>query len=225
MTFDELREAFKDQVRGLIDGGCDLLLLETIVDTLNAKAGIVAIEEGVRGARRPAAADDLGHDHRPQRPDAVRARRSTPSGCRSRTRRPFSVGINCALGARDMRPYLAELARIADCYVSCYPNAGLPNAFGEYDEQPADTASALRDSPTAASSTSSAAAAARRRITSGRSRRRWRHCRRADRAASPPVAEAVAVRRPRDAHDPARQQLPDDRRADQRHRFGASSPG
>ena len=59
--------------------------------------------------------------------------------------KPFSVGVNCALGARDMRPYVAELARIADCYVSCYPNAGLPNAFGEYDEQPADTAGALRE--------------------------------------------------------------------------------
>src|SRR5947209_18115821 len=59
--------------------------------------------------------------------------------------RPFSVGINCALGARDMRPYLAELARVADCYVSCYPNAGLPNAFGEYDEQPGDTGSYLRE--------------------------------------------------------------------------------
>ena len=59
--------------------------------------------------------------------------------------RPFSVGINCALGARDMRPYIAELARIADCYISCYPNAGLPNAFGEYDEQPADTGGALRE--------------------------------------------------------------------------------
>ena len=58
---------------------------------------------------------------------------------------PFSVGINCALGARDMRPYLAELARIADCYVSCYPNAGLPNAFGEYDEQPAETGALLRE--------------------------------------------------------------------------------
>src|SRR5471030_793981 len=59
--------------------------------------------------------------------------------------KPFSVGVNCALGARDMRPYVAELARLADCYVSCYPNAGLPNAFGEYDEQPADTAGLLKE--------------------------------------------------------------------------------
>src|SRR6185436_4941292 len=58
---------------------------------------------------------------------------------------PFSVGLNCALGARDMRPYLAELARIADCYVSCYPNAGLPNAFGQYDEQPNETGDYLRE--------------------------------------------------------------------------------
>ena len=78
---------------------------------------------------------------------------------------PFSVGLNCALGASEMRPYLAELARIAECYVTCYPNAGLPNAFGEYDELPTDTARLLRTSPSRASSTSSAAAAARRRIT------------------------------------------------------------
>ena len=65
--------------------------------------------------------------------------------------RPFSVGINCALGARDMRPYLAELSRLADCYVSCYPNAGLPNAFGQYDEQPPDTAGSCASSPRAGS--------------------------------------------------------------------------
>ena len=67
------------------------------------------------------------------------------STCRSSTRSPFSVGLNCALGAREMRPYLAELARIATCYVSCYPNAGLPNAFGQYDELPDETAALMRD--------------------------------------------------------------------------------
>ena len=138
MTFDELREAYKEQVRGLIDGGCDLLLLETIVDTLNAKAGIVAIEEVFeeKGVRLPlmisvTITDRSGRTLSGQTIDAFWVSIAHA--------RPFSVGINCALGARDMRPYLAELARIADCYVSCYPNAGLPNAFGEYDEQPADT--------------------------------------------------------------------------------------
>jgi 5-methyltetrahydrofolate--homocysteine methyltransferase len=144
MTFDELREAFKEQVRGLIDGGCDLLLLETIVDTLNAKAGIVAIEEVFeeKQVRLPlmisvTITDRSGRTLSGQTIDAFWVSIAHA--------RPFSVGVNCALGARDMRPYVEELARQADCYTTCYPNAGLPNAFGEYDELPADTAGALRE--------------------------------------------------------------------------------
>ncbi len=144
MTFDELCEAYREQVRGLIDGGCDLLLLETIVDTLNAKAGIVAIEEVFeeRGVRLPlmisvTITDRSGRTLSGQTIDAFYA--SIVHA------RPFSVGINCALGARDMRPYVAELARIAACYVTCYPNAGLPNAFGEYDELPSDTGGYLQE--------------------------------------------------------------------------------
>src|ERR1019366_7841858 len=131
ITFDALREAYKDQVRGMIDGGCDVLLLETIFDTLGAKAGIVAIEE-------------VFEEKRVRLPLMISVTITDRSG---RTlsgptidafwvtiahARPFSVGINGALGARDMRPYLADLSRIATCYVSCYPNAGLPNAFGQY---------------------------------------------------------------------------------------------
>jgi len=144
VTFDELREAFKEQARGLIDGGCDILLLETIVDTLNVKAAIVAIEEVFeeKGVRLPVSisvtiTDRSGRTLSGQTIDAFWVSIAHA--------KPFSVGVNCALGARDMRPYVAELARIANCYVTCYPNAGLPNAFGEYDEQPADTASALRE--------------------------------------------------------------------------------
>ena len=144
LTYDELAAAYKDQVLGLIDGGADLLLLETIFDTLNAKAGIVAIEEAfeTRGVRLPVmisvtVTDRSGRTLSGHTIDAFWASIAHA--------RPFSVGINCALGARDMRPYLAELAGIANCYISCYPNAGLPNAFGEYDEQPNDTGSYLRE--------------------------------------------------------------------------------
>ncbi|HEX7794910.1 MAG TPA: methionine synthase [Vicinamibacterales bacterium] len=144
VTFDELRDAFKEQARALIDGGCDILLLETIVDTLNVKAAIVAIEEVFeeKAVRLPVSisvtiTDRSGRTLSGQTIDAFWVSIAHA--------KPFSVGVNCALGARDMRPYVAELARIADCYITCYPNAGLPNAFGEYDEQPADTASALRE--------------------------------------------------------------------------------
>jgi len=149
ITFDALKDAYKDQVRGLIDGGCDLLLVETIFDTLNAKAALVAIDEIQNVERRTKNEEPL--------PVMISVTITDRSG---RTlsgqtidafwtsvahARPFSVGINCALGARDMRPSLAELARMADCYVTCYPNAGLPNAFGEYDERPADTGEFLRE--------------------------------------------------------------------------------
>jgi len=148
MTFDELRDAFKEQARGLIDGGSDLLLVETIVDTLNAKAAIVAIEELYEERQTPiderlplmisvTITDRSGRTLSGQTIDAFWVSIAHA--------RPFSVGINCALGARDMRPYRAELARIADCYVSCYPNAGLPNAFGGYDEQPAETGDYLHE--------------------------------------------------------------------------------
>jgi 5-methyltetrahydrofolate--homocysteine methyltransferase len=144
LTFDALCAAYRDQARGLIDGGCDLLLLETIFDTLNAKAGIVAIEEAfeLTGVRLPlmisvTITDRSGRTLSGQTVDAFWTSIAHA--------RPFSVGINCALGARDMRPYLAELARIAGCWVTCYPNAGLPNAFGEYDEQPRDTGDYLRE--------------------------------------------------------------------------------
>ena len=143
-TFDELRAAYEVQARGLIEGGSDLILLETIFDTLGAKAAIVAIENVFeeRGVRLPlmlsvTVADRSGRTLSGQTIDAFYVS--------IRHARPLSVGINCALGARDMRPYLAELARIAECYVSSYPNAGLPNAFGEYDELPAETAALLRD--------------------------------------------------------------------------------
>ena len=143
-TFDAMRDAYAEQVRGLVDGGCDLLLVETVFDTLNAKAALVAIQdlfEG-RGIELPlmisvTITDRSGRTLSGQTIDAFYVSIAHA--------RPLSVGINCALGARDMRPYLAELAGVSDCYVSCYPNAGLPNAFGEYDELPDETGALLRE--------------------------------------------------------------------------------
>ena len=141
-TFDAMRDAYAEQTRGLLDGGCDLLLVETVFDTLNAKAALVAIEDvfDARGTAVPlmisvTVTDRSGRTLSGQTIDAFYVS--------IRHAKPLSVGINCALGARDMRPYLAELAAIAECRVSCYPNAGLPNAFGEYDETPAETAGLL----------------------------------------------------------------------------------
>src|SRR5688572_14401752 len=144
VTFDQVREAYEEQVRALIDGGVDILLLETIFDTLNAKAGIVAIENVFeeKGVRLPlmisvTITDRSGRTLSGQMLEAFYLS--------IRHAKPFSVGINCALGARDMRPYMEELAHLAECYVSSYPNAGLPNAFGEYDELPNETGQLLRD--------------------------------------------------------------------------------
>src|SRR5688572_29759293 len=144
ITFDEMRDAFKDQARGLIDGGSDLLLVETQIDTLNAKAALVAIDEVFeeQGVRLPlmvsaTLTDRSGRTLSGQTLDAFYL---SIEHCR-----PFSVGLNCALGAREMRPYLAELARAVTGYVSCYPNAGLPNAFGQYDEKPEETAALVQE--------------------------------------------------------------------------------
>ena len=143
-TFDALRDAYAEQARGLIEGGCDLLLIETIFDTLNAKAAISAVRQvfDEHGSELPlmlsvTITDRSGRTLSGQTIDAFWVSVAHA--------RPFSVGINCALGARDMRPYLAELARVAGTWVSCYPNAGLPNAFGGYDEQPRETAELLRE--------------------------------------------------------------------------------
>ena len=144
VTYDQLVEAYVEQIRGLVDGGADLLLIETIFDTLNAKAAIFACETYFEQARLRLPVIISG--------TITDASGRTLSGQVTEAfwnsvahARPLAVGLNCALGGKDMRPYIAELARVADCYVSCYPNAGLPNAFGEYDEQPDETAAIIRE--------------------------------------------------------------------------------
>src|SRR4051794_39214721 len=144
VSYVELVEAYLEQANGLVDGGADLLLIETIFDTLNAKAAIFALETlfEERGRRWPVMISGTITD----------ASGRTLSGQVTeafwnsvRHAKPLLVGLNCALGAEEMRPYLAEISRIADCFVSCYPNAGLPNAFGEYDESPEQTASMVQE--------------------------------------------------------------------------------
>ncbi|HET7649253.1 MAG TPA: methionine synthase [Gammaproteobacteria bacterium] len=135
VSFDQLRATYADAVRGLLDGGADLLMVETVFDTLNCKAALFAIEEHfeMTGWRVPvmisATITDLsGRTLSGQTPEAF--------WNSVRHVRPFSIGLNCALGAEQLRPYVEELSRLADCYVSAHPNAGLPNAFGGYDETP-----------------------------------------------------------------------------------------
>ncbi len=135
ISFDELRAAYAVATRGLLDGGSDLLLVETIFDTLNCKAALAAIEDEFerRGERVPvmisATITDLSG--RTLSGQTVEAFWNSV-----RHVRPFSVGLNCALGPEQLRAYVEELSRLADCYVSAHPNAGLPNAFGGYDETP-----------------------------------------------------------------------------------------
>ena len=144
LSFDQLKAAYAEQVRALIDGGVDLLLLETIFDTLNAKAALVAIDEIFLeiGRRLPlmisvAITDASGRTLSGQTIDAFW--HSVEHA------KPISIGVNCSLGATEMRPHVAALSAISDTHVSSYPNAGLPNAFGEYDEAPIHTGELLQE--------------------------------------------------------------------------------
>ena len=144
VSYDQLVAAYREAANGLVDGGADILIIETIFDTLNAKAAVFAVETlfEERGRRWPVIISGTITD----------ASGRTLSGQVTeafwnsiRHAKPIAVGLNCALGAPEMRPYIAEMSRIADTFVSCYPNAGLPNAFGEYDETPACQAGYIAD--------------------------------------------------------------------------------
>jgi len=135
VTFDELKEAYAEQARGLVEGGVDLLLIETIFDTLNAKAAIFAVEEYLdeSGLNIPVMISGTITDASGR----TLSGQTTEAFWNSvRHAEPISVGLNCALGSKELRQYIEELSRIADTHVSAYPNAGLPNEFGEYDETP-----------------------------------------------------------------------------------------
>ena len=144
INFKTLKDAYKQAARALLLGGVDLFLFETIFDTLNAKCGIFAIEELFEetGERRPVMisgtiTDMSGRTLTGQTPEAFWNSMRHAS--------PLTIGLNCSLGAQDMRPYLAELSRLADTFICAYPNAGLPNEFGEYDEQAEITAGFVRE--------------------------------------------------------------------------------
>jgi 5-methyltetrahydrofolate--homocysteine methyltransferase len=139
VSFDELREAYAEQTRGLIEGGADVILIETIFDTLNAKAAGVAVLDvfDEMGVELPIMVSGTITDRSGRTLSGQTAEAFWYS---MRHLRPFSIGLNCALGAELMTPYLAELAAVADTLVSAHPNAGLPNAMGEYDETPHDMA-------------------------------------------------------------------------------------
>ena len=143
-SFDELAEAYREATHGLIEGGADVLMVETIFDTLNAKAALFAIDDVFEelGARLPVMISGTITD----------ASGRTLSGQTAeafwyslRHAQPLAIGLNCALGAKDLRQHIDVLAQVADTNVSCHPNAGLPNAFGGYDETPDDMAAVLRE--------------------------------------------------------------------------------
>jgi 5-methyltetrahydrofolate--homocysteine methyltransferase len=144
VTFDEVCAAYVTQVEGLLDGGADLLLVETIFDTLNAKAALAAVADvlAARGLDLPVMISVTITDASGRTLSGQTVEAFWTSIAHAR---PWSVGLNCALGAEAMRPHVETLARVSDCWISCYPNAGLPNAFGEYDELPQDTARVLRE--------------------------------------------------------------------------------
>ncbi|QDF68111.1 methionine synthase [Shewanella sp. SNU WT4] len=149
VSFDELVTAYTESTKALIEGGSDIILVETIFDTLNAKAALFAIETVF---------DELFGVHSPNRPPVMISGTITDASGRTLTGqtteafynslrhiKPLSIGLNCALGPKELRPYVEELARISECFVSAHPNAGLPNEFGGYDETPHDMARVIKE--------------------------------------------------------------------------------
>ena len=145
LTFDEAVEAYYEQISGLVDGGVDLLLIETIFDTLNAKAAIFAAKKYFRQTGKKELPIMISGTITDASGRTLSGQTLEAFYNSVRHAKPLSIGLNCALGAREMRPHIEELSQLASCYVSAYPNAGLPNAMGEYDEEPSETAHFLED--------------------------------------------------------------------------------
>ena len=140
VDFDQVKASYAEQIAALAEGGVDLLLVETIFDTLNAKAAIAAARDVAPQVPLWISVTIVDLSGRTLSGQTVEAFWASVEHAR-----PLLVGVNCSLGATEMRPHVAELSRLADTYTSCHPNAGLPNAFGGYDEQPHDTSAFLRE--------------------------------------------------------------------------------
>lgn len=145
VSFDEVAAAYYEQVKGLVEGGVDLLLIETIFDTLNAKAAIFAIKKYFRDAQRAELPISISGTITDASGRTLSGQTLEAFYVSVMHARPLSIGLNCALGAQEMRAHIEELSQISACFISAYPNAGLPNAMGEYDEQPEQTAHFIED--------------------------------------------------------------------------------
>ncbi len=145
VTFDEVATAYTEQIRGLVDGGVDMLLVETIFDTLNAKAAIYAAKKFFRDTKQAELPIMISGTITDASGRTLSGQTLEAFYVSIMHAKPLSVGLNCALGATQMRPHIEELSQLAGCYTSAYPNAGLPNAFGEYDEQPEETAHIIEE--------------------------------------------------------------------------------
>lgn len=145
VTFDEVVDAYYQQVKALSEAGADILLIETIFDTLNCKGAIFAIKKYFRDSGKPELPIMISGTITDASGRTLSGQTLEAFYISVMHAKPFSIGLNCALGGEQMRPYIEELSQIAGCYVSCYPNAGLPNTFGEYDEEPHETAHIIED--------------------------------------------------------------------------------
>ena len=213
VSFDQVRDAYAEQIQALADGGVDLLLIETIFDTLNAKAAIAAARAVAPDLPLWISVTIVDRSGRTLSGQTVEAFWTAIEHAS-----PLVVGVNCSLGAEEMRPYVAELSRLAGTYTACHPNAGLPNAFGGYDQTAPETSRLLADF----------AGAGLVNIVGGCCGTAPGHIAQIAAAVSgmpprplPGASAAAAFQRPGDLRDRPGHRLRDDRRADQRHRVPA----